>query len=91
MQADSLLWVTNHPSQHEVHYWISYIEALFDSIIGRNVLEMCASKRVKSTDNTKTLNFSILQVLKAALWLKRCLPSYLNVQSGKLNGSMVTP
>ena len=27
MQADSLLWATNHPSQHEVNYWISYIDS----------------------------------------------------------------
>ena len=24
VQADSLLWVTNHLSQHKINYWISY-------------------------------------------------------------------
>ena len=32
-------------------------------------------------------NFIILQMLKDALWFKHCLPIYLNILSGKLNGT----
>jgi len=80
-----------HLSQHEISYWIPYIDSSVTFDHGLKCTSDVANKGINSMANTETFNFAIYKCLKAASWFKYCLPSYLNIQTDKLNGSKVTP